>query len=434
MSEEIKIKFANNVKKKGAILKVVGVGGAGGNAINRMIEDGLKGVEFIAVNTDIQDLNSIKQPSKILQIGERTTQGLGAGSNSETGFQAALEDSTSISELIKGANMIFIASGMGGGTGTGASQVVADIATRLGILTVAVVTKPFEFEGSSRMEIAEEGIRKLTELVDAIIVIPNQKLFEINGGELPLKEAYRKADDVLIQAVRGISDIINNPGYQNVDFADVKATMSSRGMTLMGTGEAKGENRAQMAANMALTSPLLDNISISGAKGILYNITASSDFSLKEMGIISEIIKQNAAPDAKIKFGVVYDDKMEDLLRVTVIATGFNERASHRMHSNINSVTRRQNTPNKPIEKTQETFLTPTTKENDNYFIDSDVRGITDPKLYVNETNTPNLGHNPDDYEDPLDIPAFLRKGKKDGENNQIWSEDDRDKFSNKKY
>ncbi len=434
MSEEIKIKFANNVKKKGAVLKVIGVGGAGGNAINRMIEDGLKGVEFIAVNTDIQDLHSIKQPSKILQIGERTTQGLGAGSNSETGFQAALEDSNSISELIEGANMVFIAAGMGGGTGTGASQVVADIATRLGILTVAVVTKPFEFEGSSRMEIAEEGIKKLTELVDAIIVIPNQKLFEINGGELPLQDAYRKADEVLIQAVRGISDIINNPGYQNVDFADVKATMSSRGMTLMGTGEAKGENRAQMAANMALTSPLLDNISISGATGILYNITASSDFSLKEMGIISEIIQQNAAPDARIKFGVVYDDKMEDLLRVTVIATGFNGRSAYRMHSNLNSVTRKKNTPSKPIRKTQETFIAPTKNENDNYFIGSDPRNMTDPRLYVNETNTPNLGHDPDDYEDPLDIPAFLRKGKKDSENNQTWSENDRDKFSNKKH
>ena len=331
MSEDIKINYARE-KKRGAVLKVVGVGGGGGNAINRMIEEGLQGVEFVAVNTDIQDLSDIKEPGMTLQIGEKITKGLGVGSNAEMGMQAALENTESIIEMLEGANMAFITAGMGGGTGTGASQVIANHSSSMGILTVAIVTKPFEFEGASRMKVAEDGIKALKESVDAIIVIPNQKLFELEDADISYKEAYKKVDEILLKAVRGISDIINNPGYQNVDFADVKAVMQEKGVTLMGTGEARGDNRAEEAARKALTSPLLDNISINGATGILYNITAASSLSLKEIGRVAEIVKSNASSDAKIKFGIVDDETMADVLRVTVIATGLKEgQAGHRV-------------------------------------------------------------------------------------------------------
>jgi len=322
--KDIKITFAKEVKR-GAVLKVIGVGGGGGNAINRMIEEGLKGVEFISVNTDIQDLSNIKQPAFTLQIGEKITKGLGVGSNAELGMQAALENTDAIIEMLEGAHMVFITAGMGGGTGTGASQVIANHASSMGILTVAVVTKPFEFEGNNRMAVAEGGIKSLMESVDAMLIIPNQKLFEIEDADISYKDAYKKVDEILLKAVRGISDIINNAGYQNVDFADVKACMTEKGRTLMGTGEARGDNRAEEAARKALTSPLLDNISIHGATGILYNITAASDLSLKEIGTVAEIIRTNAAPDARIKFGIVDEDEMGDVLRVTVIATGVKE-------------------------------------------------------------------------------------------------------------
>ncbi|MCP4219716.1 MAG: cell division protein FtsZ, partial [bacterium] len=316
MTRDIKITYANE-RRKGAILKVIGVGGGGGNAVNRMIDEGLQGVEFIAINTDIQDLANIKEPGTTLQIGEKITKGLGVGSNAEIGMQAALENTEAIIEILEGANMVFITAGMGGGTGTGASQVIANHSSSMGILTVAVVTKPFEFEGGSRMTVAEEGINNLIDSVDAIIVIPNQKLFEIEEADISYKDAYKKVDEILLKAVRGISDIINTPGYQNVDFADVKATMSEKGVTLMGTGESKGENRAEEAAKKALSSPLLDNVSIHGATGILYNITAASNLSLKEIGKIAELIKTNASPEARIKFGIVDDENMGDILRVT---------------------------------------------------------------------------------------------------------------------
>jgi cell division protein FtsZ len=428
MKENVKITYAKE-KKKGAVLKVVGVGGGGGNAINRMIEEGLKGVEFIGINTDIQDLSNIKEPAFTLQIGEKITKGLGVGSNAELGMQAALENTDTIIELLEGAHMVFITAGMGGGTGTGASQVIANHASSMGILTVAVVTKPFEFEGSQRMEVAETGIKSLMESVDAILVIPNQKLFEIEDADISYKEAYKKVDEILLKAVRGISDIINNAGYQNVDFADVKACMSEKGRTLMGTGEARGDNRAEEASKKALTSPLLDNISIHGATAILYNITAASDLSLKEIGHIAEIVKANASPGARIKFGIVDDESMGDVMRVTVIATGFKEGASHRVKTDTRPM-HRVNTPIKPMHRSA-TPVTPQASsfqeppprqesprkdinEHPGYYLGSPAAESYQPKPtnitgYINEANIPSMMQDPESVDDLLDVPSFQR-------------------------
>lgn len=421
MLEDIKITYAKEKKRGGAVLKVIGVGGGGGNAVNRMIEEGLKGVEFIAINTDVQDLSTIKEPALTLQIGDKITRGLGVGSNAELGMQAALENTETIIEVLEGANMVFITAGMGGGTGTGASQVIANHASSMGILTVAIVTRPFEFEGRSRMNVAEEGITNLVESVDAIIVIPNQKLFELEEVNISYKDAYKKVDEILLKAVKGISDIINFPGYQNVDFADVKATMSEKGMTLMGTGEAKGENRAEEAARKALTSPLLDNVSISGATGVLYNITAASNLTLKEIGIIAEIVKTNAAPGAKIKFGVVDDDSMGDVLRVTIIATGFKKGDKglgtskkigpelNNLNVNVNPETNRSYMQNIP---------TPRPEQRDNVPDESGYifkRKTTPANLvdldrdYLNEARVPSMLKDPESVDDILDVPSFQR-------------------------
>lgn len=436
--EDIKITYAKE-KKKGAILKVVGVGGGGGNAINRMIEEGLKGVEFIAINTDIQDLSNIKEPAFTMQIGEKITKGLGVGSNAELGMQAALENTDAIIEILEGANMVFITAGMGGGTGTGASQVIANHASSMGILTVAVVTKPFEFEGSQRMECADGGIKALMESVDAMLVIPNQKLFEIEDADISYKEAYKKVDEILLKAVRGISDIINNAGYQNVDFADVKSCMTEKGRTLMGTGEARGENRAEEAAKKALTSPLLDNVSIHGATAILYNITAASDLSLKEIGNIAEIVKANASPHARIKFGIVDDENMGDVLRVTVIATGFKEGANHTRQGlahRIKTDTRpmhrvhtppqpahRAVTPQQPQQPQQASAYAepeprhePPKQElnsHPGYFLgtpDGPPSQPTNITGYINEANIPSMMNDPDSVDDLLDVPSFQRQ------------------------
>ena len=419
MSEDIKITYAKE-KRKGAVLKVIGVGGGGGNAINRMIEEKLQGVEFIAVNTDVQDLADIKPPCLTLQIGEKITKGLGVGSNADMGVQAALENTDAIIEMLEGAHMAFITAGMGGGTGTGASQVIANHAASMGILTVAIVTKPFEFEGANRMKVAEEGIKSLKDSVDAIITIPNQKLFELEDADMSFKDAYKKVDEILLRAVRGISDIINTPGYQNVDFADVKAVMHEKGVTLMGTGEAKGENRAEEAARKTLTSPLLDNISIHGATGILYNITASSTLTLKEIGRIAEIINSNASPDARIKFGIVDDESMGDLLRVTVIATGFKEnndkkvtpRSLHKLLTPITPLT-----PIPPISTPPPTLIEETkdfvdfTDSSQGFYLGSKANKSkpTNISEYVNESNIPNMLHDPEDVDDFLDVPSFQR-------------------------
>jgi len=304
-------------------IKVVGVGGAGGNAVANMIKNKLQGVEFIAANTDYRVLDLNPAPLKI-QLGKKLTKGLGAGGKPEIGRQAAEESEREIRDVLKDADMVFIAAGMGGGTGTGAAPVIANICKDLGALTIAVVTKPFSFEGKFRMKVAEQGLEELRKHVDTLITIPNDKLLTLGSPQERLADMFKKADDVLYYAVRGISDLILSPGYINLDFADVKALMSESGGTaLMGMGEAKGEDRAEVATQMAICSPLLEDISISGAKGILLNISVHPDtLTIHETQIITSTISKELHPDAKVYWGVVFDERLEDCLRVTVIATG----------------------------------------------------------------------------------------------------------------
>jgi cell division protein FtsZ len=305
-----------------ARIKVVGVGGGGGNALNTMISSDLEGVEFIAANTDAQALPNNLAPHKI-QLGPQLTKGLGAGGNPEVGRKSALEDVTRIQEALAGADMVFVTAGMGGGTGTGAAPVVAQIARDMGALTVAVVTKPFTFEGRRRSRNAEAGILELGAAVDTIITIPNQKLLSIAGSDMSMLEAFQRADDVLLQAVRGISDLIVHPGLINVDFADVKTIMCNMGRALMGTGYGKGKDRAMEAARMAIASPLLDEVSVEGATGILLNFTAGPEVKLNEIEAAASLVQESAHEDANIIFGVVTDASMGDMVKVTVIATGF---------------------------------------------------------------------------------------------------------------
>ncbi len=309
-----------------AKLIVVGVGGGGCNALNNMVEAGVQGVEFIAVNTDIKSLSTCKAPVKI-QIGTKLTEGLGAGANPEVGKKAALEDVDKLKDHLKGAHMVFITCGLGGGTGTGASPVIAEIARELGALTVAIATKPFAFEGKDRMNQSEGGVAQLKSRVDSLITIPNQRLLSIGGKHMTIREAFLKADEVLLNAVRSISDLIVGSGHVVVDFADVKTIMSERGMAIMGIGESAGENRARDAAQKAISSPLLEDISIHGARGVLINVTGNTDMTLMEVSEASTLIQEQAHEDAKIIWGLVYDETMQDSLRITVIATGFEERA-----------------------------------------------------------------------------------------------------------
>jgi cell division protein FtsZ len=306
----------------GAIIKVIGVGGGGGNALNTMIESGLTGVEFIAANTDLQALHTNLAPIKI-QLGKELTKGLGAGANPETGRNAAIEDKSILQEVLSGADMVFITSGMGGGTGTGAAPIIAAIARELGALTVGVVTKPFTFEGKRRKQQSDLGIQALRQSVDTLITIPNQRLLSIASAEMSMLEGFKLADNVLLNAVKGISDIINIPGRVNVDFADVKTIMSEMGMALMGVGASSGPNRAIEAARSAINSPLLEDIDIEGATGILINITGSTDMTLHEISEASTLIQEAAHEDANIIFGAVIDENAGDVIRVTVIATGF---------------------------------------------------------------------------------------------------------------
>lgn len=306
----------------GARIKVFGIGGGGGNAINTMIRGNLEGVDFIAANTDLQALRSSLAPIKI-QVGKELTKGLGAGADPDIGRDAALEDRHAIQEALAGADMVFIAAGMGGGTGTGGASVVAQIARELGALTVAVVTKPFDFEGRRRKKHADLGVTRLRETVDTLITIPNQRLLQVASPELSMIDAFKMADNVLVNAVRGISDIINIPGTVNVDFADVKTVMSSMGMALMGIGVSEGPNRAVEAARQAISSPLLEDVDIEGATGILINITAGSGITLMEVNEACSIIQEAAHEDANIIFGAVIDEKIGQVIRVTVIATGF---------------------------------------------------------------------------------------------------------------
>ncbi len=308
----------------GANIKVVGVGGGGSNAVTTMIEGQMTGVEFIVANTDIQALNANKASSKI-QLGLDLTKGLGAGANPDIGRRAAIESYNEIVEKLEGADMVFVTAGMGGGTGTGGAPVVAKIARELGALTIGVVTKPFLFEGKKRGKHADAGLQELQDNVDTLIVIPNQKLLSIAGEKTPLLETFKKADEVLLQAVKGISDLINIRGLINLDFADIRTVMKEKGMAIMGTGSAKGENRAVEAATFAISSPLLENIKIDGATGIIINVTGGSDLSLYEVNEASTLITEAAHEDAEIIFGAVIDDSLGDEVRVTVIATGFHE-------------------------------------------------------------------------------------------------------------
>jgi cell division protein FtsZ len=311
----------------GARIKVIGVGGGGGNAVNRMIEAGIEGIEFLVANTDLQALKRSRAPIKI-QLGGKLTKGLGAGANPEIGRDAALEDTEKIIEVLEGADMVFVTTGLGGGTGTGAAPIIASLATELNALTVAVVTKPFHFEGRRRMQQAEQGLRELRECVDTVITIPNERLLHTVERGVSLADSFKVADDVLRQAVQGISDLITVPGLINLDFADVKAIMAGMGLALMGAGRASGENRAIEATQQAISSPLLEEATIEGAKGVLINITGGPDLTLYEVNEASSIIREAADDDANIIFGAVIDETLRDEMKITVIATGFDKESA----------------------------------------------------------------------------------------------------------
>lgn len=369
-----------------AKIKVIGVGGGGGNAVNSMISNQeIKGVEFMAINTDAQALLTGKASTKV-QIGEKLTKGLGSGADPNVGREAAEESREKIKENLLGADMVFITAGMGGGTGTGASPVIAEEAKAAGALTVAVVTKPFLFEGTRRMVVAEEGIEKLREKVDTLIVIPNQRLLDTVDKKMTLVEAFKVADSVLGQAVQGISDLITTPGLINVDFADVKTIMKDAGSTLMGVGFGVGENRAQIAARAAVSSPLLE-VSIEGAKGILFSITGGKDLTMSEVSEAAEIISQTADADANIIFGANVDDDLVDQVKIVVIATGFDESRQRLKH--ISSRVQ----PKKEPEKVGPPPLDPDQKDKKKRY-----------PIEVEEKLPPE--------HDEFDIPAFLRQNR----------------------
>ena len=307
-----------------AIIKVIGVGGGGGNAIQHMLSANIEGVEFICANTDVQALNN-SAAKTLLQLGRNITKGLGAGSDPEIGRQAALEDRDRIMDVLDGADMVFITSGMGGGTGTGAAPIVAQVAKEMGILTVAVVTRPFSFEGKRRSQIADEGINELGQFVDSLITIPNEKLLSVLGRDISLLNAFGAANDVLLGAVQGIAELITCPGLINVDFADVRTVMAEMGMAMMGSGKAQGEDRASVAAEAAISSPLLEDVNLSGARGILVNITAGMDMTIGEFDEVGNTVKQFASDNATVVVGTVIDPDMSGEMRVTIVATGLGQ-------------------------------------------------------------------------------------------------------------
>ena len=376
-----------------AKLKVVGVGGAGGNAINTMVQAGLAGVDFISINTDGQSLEQNKAQTRI-QIGKELTQGLGAGANPEIGRKAVDEDREEVKRSIAGADMVFVTAGMGGGTGTGAAPVVAEIAKEMGALTVGIVSKPFNFEGIKRLQRAEAGIQEMRRQVDTLIVIPNQRLFAVVDKSTPLLDAFKVADEVLLHATKGISDLITVPGLINLDFADVRTIMSEMGDALMGTGHASGESKAVQAAQQAISSPLLEGVSIRGARGVLVNITGGTDMSLYEVSEATSIIYEEAGEDANVIFGAVINEELNDEIFITVIATGFN-------------------TEEKVV------IQPPATKTDANAGTTSRLLDLPtfmrEKKIRTDESATPAAGmrrvENPgsDDLDD-LDIPTFLRK------------------------
>ena len=323
---KLPITLDDNADMMPAKIKVIGIGGGGGNAVNRMIDARMRGIEFVAANTDLQALRKCRAGTK-QQLGEALTRGLGAGGDPEIGRKSALEDTERMLELLEGADMVFLTAGLGGGTGTGAAPIIASLAAEIGALTVAVVTKPFVFEGRRRMELADQGLEELRSAVDTLITIPNERLLNFVERGTPLSEAFRIADDVLRQAVQGISDLITVPGEVNVDFADVKSVMTGMGMALMGTGIAKGEGRALEAAQRAISSPLLEEASIDGAQGVLINISGGADLTLHEVAEAAQVVSEAVDPGANIISGMVIDESMEEEMKVTVIATGFNQPA-----------------------------------------------------------------------------------------------------------
>ena len=379
-------------KKQKAIIKVIGVGGCGGNAIDYMIEKNVMGVDFICANTDLQALQK-SQASTIVQIGEMLTQGLGAGSRPDTGKQAAIDDKEKIVEAIDGADMLFITAGMGGGTGTGATPVIAQIAKELGILTVAVVTKPFEFEGR-RTQVAKDGIDELVNYVDSLITIPNEKLMGVLGDEVTFVDAFGAANEVLYSAVLGIAEIINNPGMINVDFADVRTVMSEMGMAMIGSGFAEGSDRAEIAAKSAVACPLLEDVNLNNAKGILVNISTSKDFKMKEYFEIMDIIKQYASENATIIVGNVIDESMSNSIRVTMVATGLT--GSYQIDE------KNENVMQSFVYDDQDKSTDESGDENKSED-DESLNVFADNLKNNNQTFT-------SDNDDEYDIPAFLRK------------------------
>lgn len=386
------------------VIKVIGVGGGGGNAVNHMVKSNIEGVEFICANTDAQALKSIGART-ILQLGTAVTKGLGAGANPEVGRQAALEDRERIAEVLQGTNMVFITTGMGGGTGTGAAPIIAEVAKEMGILTVAVVTRPFPFEGRKRMQIADEGIRLLSESVDSLITIPNEKLLTILGKDASLLSAFAKADDVLAGAVRGISDIIKRPGMINVDFADVRTVMSEMGMAMMGTGCASGPNRAREATEAAIRNPLLEDVNLQGARGILVNITAGPDLSLGEYSDVGSIIEAFASEHAMVKVGTVIDPDMRDELHVTVVATGLGAKIEKPVKVIDNTL------HNSQVSQANQAAAAAAPARQElpsvNY------RDLDRPTVMRNQAQVgaaASRSLNPQDDLDYLDIPAFLRR------------------------
>ena len=383
-----------------AVIKVIGVGGGGGNAVDHMVNETIEGVEFIVINTDAQALRNSAAVT-VIQIGNTITKGLGAGANPQVGRESAMEDRDTIREHLQGSDMIFIAAGMGGGTGTGAAPVVAEIAKELGILTVAVVTKPFSFEGKRRLNYAQAGIDALSEHVDSLITIPNDKLLKVLGRGVSLLDAFKAANNVLLGAVQGIAELITRPGLINVDFADVRTVMSEMGTAMMGTGVASGEDRAEEAAEAAISSPLLDDVDLAGARGILVNITAGLDINIEEFETVGNSIKAFASDNAIVVVGAVIDPEMTDELRVTVVVTGIGA----------------ENKPDitlvpTPVKKVEEANVEPTKVEEtakatvvpaDNQV---DVKNVAQ-QVAVGESNTNTVTKSEPDY---LDIPAFLRR------------------------
>jgi cell division protein FtsZ len=404
--KETPLRVVQEMAEAGARIKVIGVGGGGGNAVNRMIDAQLRGIEFIVANTDQQALNKCRAPLK-LQIGGLLTKGLGAGADPDIGRKAALEDTEKILETLEGADMVFLTAGLGGGTGTGAAPIIASLAAEIGALTVAVVTKPFGFEGRRRLQQAERGVEELRNAVDTLITIPNERLLNFVERGTPLFEAFRIADDVLRQAVQGISDLITIPGEVNVDFADVRTIMTGMGMALMGTGIAKGEHRAIESAQRAISSPLLEETSIQGAKGVLINISGGHDLTLHEVAEAARIIADAVDPDANIISGMVIDPQLEEAMKVTVIATGFDRSGDDRPMRTPLSVSR-------PAATTVFTGPAPAPAEREREREEPEKSPLDVPfyrKAMANQrTDDPNgFGPNWSNVDD-YDIPTVLRK------------------------